>query len=345
MKILYWNLRGIGNIPTKDALKKFVSIHNPDILCISEPFVSLDSVAHSFWSSMNMAVVGTNDRGLALPNLWVLSKATIVQNILILSKSDQQVTFQLVCDSVTCVFTAVYAKTTAGERRMLWHDIADVKNNFVLGPWLVFGDFNAVLGAHEKKGGAPICRHSCEEFQAMSDNCELVHVDTKGAQFTWARRRGVRGNVELRLDRCLANLAWLDSWAQFVCCTLPRLSSDHNPLLMTFSNSFGDRQSHFRFRKMWLEHKDFKSFVHQCWGSIQTYGCPLTALQHKLRVLRKALRTWNWEVFGDIHRKVDNDLIALETIQRDISISGGSDSDFAREIEHVLPLTYCLLTM
>ncbi|KAK9933837.1 hypothetical protein M0R45_021012 [Rubus argutus] len=333
MKVLYWNLRGIANAPTQNALKKFVRVHSPEVLCISEPFVALDSIPSSFWSSFNMVVVGTNDRGGLLPNLWVLCKTSIFQSVIILSVTDQQVTFQILMDSTPCVLTAVYAKTTIVGRRNLWLDIAFVKSSFVTGPWIVFGDFNAVLGAHEKKGGAHLCRQSCEEFQTMSDTCELAHVATKGAQFTWARRRGVRGNVELRLDRCLANFNWLDCWDTFDCSTLPRFCSDHNPLLMSFSKSFGPRQSLFRFHKMWIEHKDFYSFVKQRWDSVNTYGCPLLILQHKLRVLRKALRSWNWEVFGDVHRKVDADLANLEALQLSIAASGGSDVEFAKEVE------------
>ncbi|KAL6190669.1 hypothetical protein ACLB2K_037063 [Fragaria x ananassa] len=249
------------------------------------------------------------------------------------------VTFQVVFDSINCVLTAVYARTSIVERRRLWLDIEDIKCRFVSGPWIVVGDFNVVLGAHEKKGGAPVSRLSCEEFQAMSDICELIHVDTKGAQFTWARRRGVRGNVELRLDRCLVNLHWLDSWDSFTCSTLPRLCSDHNPLLITFSKSAGVRRSRFRFQKMWLEHKDFHAFVKLCWGSSATYGCPLTTLQHKLRVLRKALRSWNWEVFGDVNRRVDHALAELEALQLSIANSGGSEVDFAKEMELQANLT------
>ncbi|KAK9931811.1 hypothetical protein M0R45_019074 [Rubus argutus] len=84
---------------------------------------------------------------------------------------------------------------------------------------------------------------------------------------------------------------------------------------------------------MWLEHKDFLSFVKDCWCSISAHGCPLTVLQHKLRVLRKALRSWNWEVFGDVHHRVKLDLDALAEIQNDIVASGGSDEKFAKETE------------
>lgn len=82
---------------------------------------------------------------------------------------------------------------------------------------------------------------------------------------------------------------------------------------------------------MWLEHKDFLNFVKDCWCSISAHGCPLTVLQHKLRVLRKALRSWNWEVFGDVHHRVRLDLDALVEIQNDIAASGGSDEKFAKE--------------
>lgn len=46
-----------------------------------------------------------------------------------------------------------------------------------------------------------------------------------------------------------------------------------------------------------------------------------------------ALRTWNWEVFGDIHQHVEDDLIDLETLQHDVVCSGGSNLEFAKEIK------------
>ncbi|XP_004301904.1 PREDICTED: uncharacterized protein LOC101292910 [Fragaria vesca subsp. vesca] len=304
MKIFYWNLRGIANDPTQNAFKEFVRSHSLEILCIAEPFVALESIPASFWRNLGMQFIGANDRGSQQPNLWVFCKISLVPWVRVLYSSDQQVSLQVMFDSTNCFVTAVYARTTVVGRRKLWEDITDVKGRFVNGPWLVFGDFNAVLGMHEKKGGGPVCMSSCEEFQVMSDVCELVHVVTKGAEFTWVRRRGLRGNVELRLDCSLASLEWLDAW-------------DHL----------------FRFRKMWLEHEQFKDFVYNCWSATNSLSCPLSSIQHKLRVLRKALRIWNWVVFGDVHRRVKEDLKALEDIQNEIASSGGSEADFAKETE------------
>lgn len=55
----------------------------------------------------------------------------------------------------------------------------------------------------------------------MSDVCdELVHVNTKAAKLTLVRKCGIRADVELRLDRSLANLESLATWDQFDCCCI-----------------------------------------------------------------------------------------------------------------------------
>lgn len=64
-------------------------------------------------------------------------------------------------------------------RRQLWQDLVDV--SLFGGPWMVIGDFNAVLGAHEKSGGCPPMRLACKEFKRMSDSCDLIYLDTTGS--------------------------------------------------------------------------------------------------------------------------------------------------------------------
>ena len=116
MRVLYWNIRGIANVPSQDALKQFVRVHNPEVLCIAEPFVALTSIPLSFWRSLGMRFVGANDRGSALPNLWVFCKTSLAPWIRVWSTSDQQVSLQVMFDSVNCFLTAVYARTTISGR-------------------------------------------------------------------------------------------------------------------------------------------------------------------------------------------------------------------------------------
>lgn len=66
---------------------------------------------------------------------------------------------------------------------------------------LVFGDFNCILGAHEKRGGGPPSSTSCLDFQQMCNSCDLLDIPTKGLAFTWSNRR-----TDVRLDRALGNI-------------------------------------------------------------------------------------------------------------------------------------------
>lgn len=92
--------------------------------------------------------------------------------------------FNSLFNSSTCFFTLVYVATTYIKRRDLWADFESIHSS-VDGSWIVIGDFNAVIGAHEKRGGRLPCRTSCDEFKSMTDACEFTHIDTKGSLFTW----------------------------------------------------------------------------------------------------------------------------------------------------------------
>lgn len=184
MKLLYWNARGVAKASTRRVITRMVRSHHPFMLCLSEPFVSLSSIKPSVWRALRLFPMATNDRGSQEPNLWLLCHADVTPTVL--SATAQQLTVSCILDSVSCIITCVYAKTTVVARRRLWYDLAYVKSSFVKGPWAVIGDFNSVLGAHEKRGGVLPNANSCSEFQMMSSVCELVHLPTKGLSYTWA---------------------------------------------------------------------------------------------------------------------------------------------------------------
>lgn len=169
MTVLFWNARGLANADTQGALKNMVHAHKPLVVCLAEPFVLPAAVPTSFWRSLNLSLFATNNRDLQDPNLWFLCHQDI--NPALISSTDQQITFSCSLDGITCLITSVYAKTTIVGRRQLWHDLSSVRSSFVHKPWLVLGDFNCVLGAHEKRGGNAPNATSCSEFQQMCTSC------------------------------------------------------------------------------------------------------------------------------------------------------------------------------
>ena len=263
--------------------------------------VNFFSIPVFFWSSLNLKLVTINDRGSSLSNIWVFCQMNFAPNII--SNTSQQVSVKVMVDKTLCCLSFVYALTNPFTRRQLWQDLVDL--SLFGGPWMVIGYFNAVLGAHEKSGGCPPMRLACMEFKRMSDSCDLIHLDTTGAPFTWSNGWRSRGHIELRLDRAFFNSSWLDYWSISNCQTLPRLVSDHNPLIFTALKWIPSGPRPFRFQSMWLLHESFMEVLSSCWKSTMVMGCPMLVILSKLRALKDCLKCWNKSVFGDIHATVD----------------------------------------
>lgn len=107
-----------------------------------------------------------------------------------------------------------------------------------------------------------------------------------------------------RLDRFLIHSHALAYFPPIKVLHLPRTLSDHSPIVLRAVQSVS-RTHPFRFMKMWLDHENFKDFVSQVWSNM-VYASPLSKLQVKLKFLRKHLKQWNWEVFGNVNRKVQH---------------------------------------
>ena len=56
-------------------------------------------------------------------------------------------------------------------------------------------------------------------------------------------------------------------------------------------------------------------------------------LKSKLKRVKLALRSWNWEVFGNIHEGVRSSWQSLDSIQREIHENGRTDQLTTKEIE------------
>ena len=160
-----------------------------------------------------------------------------------------------------CLITAIYASPVPTVRKQLWINL----NRLALGmgdPWLIGGDFNAFIHASEKMGGSSRRQGTCSLFSEWINNNSLYDLGFKGTKFTWSR-----GSVAERLDRTISNGLWLNKFQEASTWHLPRIHSDHCPLLVHFGNSSGAREgkSLFRFQVAWLLNYGFNKLVREEW--------------------------------------------------------------------------------
>ncbi|KAL6212117.1 hypothetical protein ACLB2K_017338 [Fragaria x ananassa] len=138
----------------------------------------------------------------------------------VIGSSPQQITIQFSIDGTLTQFSFVYAATTMRLRKTLWSELLNLRQSITV-LWMVIGDFNAVLGAHESSGGGTPNRSSCEDFRSVTELCNFQHLDTSSAFFTWSRGLGPR-RIERRLDRSLCDETWFNSWPYTSCIAFPQ---------------------------------------------------------------------------------------------------------------------------
>ncbi|KAK2654913.1 hypothetical protein Ddye_007965 [Dipteronia dyeriana] len=133
-----------------------------------------------------------------------------------------------------------------------------------------------------------------------------------------------------RLDRVVCSHSFLTSWSQIACVTLPRSHSDHHSLLVSCSASVSLGPRPFRFQGMWVYHPLFLNLVRSVWSSSFT-GSGTGIVVQKLKLLKKVLRKWNYEVFRDIKLNVTKANEKVMLIQGRIGSEGFSDDLFRLE--------------
>ncbi|KAK3193655.1 hypothetical protein Dsin_024965 [Dipteronia sinensis] len=241
-----------------------------------------------FWSSLGLHLVGMNDIGGLIPSIWVFSCDAISDPQIVLYDK-QHLTISISIKSLMHWYTFVYASKSASIHRVLWHSLREMAGSFS-SSWLVVGDFNPVLGAHECLGSRSPARGSCEHFKSMIEDCNLIGVQSQGARFTWVRGRSSHTRVERRLDRTLVSEGCATCWRDISCVALPHQFSDHCPLWIRLVEPQVSISRPFRFQSMWMDHPDFMNLVRMVW-IIPCDGRPPHVVIGKLKNLKKALKS------------------------------------------------------
>lgn len=88
-------------------------------------------------------------------------------------------------------------------------------------------------------GGRPVNYNLINPFINMLNSCKLVHLGSSGPKFTWSNCRRFRNDFIMeRLDKCYANLEWMNLFPSASVLTLPKTHSDHHPIRLSLSHEF-----------------------------------------------------------------------------------------------------------
>lgn len=97
-------------------------------------------------------------------------------------------------------------------------------------------DFNIPLYPSEKCGGRVDFIDSMGDLANLINATSLFDLDLQGVPYTWSNYRKGNHLIQVRLDRFLISTNW-DIGHNSYLKTLPRTTSDHNPLLLHWKDT------------------------------------------------------------------------------------------------------------
>lgn len=223
--------------------------------------------------------------------------------------------------------TFIYASCNVDFTRELYEELIRA-GRLIDKPWLLGGDFNAILSPMEKKGGTLGSLISMTDFQNFVAGVGLMDAGFVGNPFTWSNNQVGKKNIKARLDRVLLSDSWLERAPAIVIKHLMREPSDHSPLLI-YQSQVATGPSRFVFQHMWLENENFKTIIRDAWyAASSSHHNPFYSLQFKLKAIKPVIKHWNKSEFGNIF---ENKLRAEEEVKQAETAFDADPSDENRE--------------
>ncbi|XP_020599664.1 uncharacterized protein LOC110039059 [Phalaenopsis equestris] len=221
--------------------------------------------------------------------------------------------------------TFIYAGCTKDARKDLWNRLINISQQ-VESPWLLRGDFNCITSTIEKSGGrAP----NPAKMNTFSDNIYrdgLFDLGFKGPTFTWKR-----GAIWERLDRLLVNDAWFSHFLLTLFTHLSLAGSDHRPILISITSTDNYNSCPpFRYLNMWAAHPSYNKYIADLWKGV-SHRDPFVKLSLLQIKIVRALRSWSWETFGNVHAKFQEAEDEVKNLEQGEYI--GNDHNFRPHIE------------
>lgn len=295
MNFMSWNCRGTAAKGFTSLVRDLRKEYDYSLIFLLETHASGDKALRQAKKTGfgGQFIVDANGHSGGIWCLWDVG----YWNVDVINNSNQFVHMKVTWKgSISWLITVVYASTRYVRRQELWENLVDLDIP-ADDPWVVLGDFNAILAKHERRGGSSnFSVRGMNGFREMVQSCNLLDV-------------GFQGNLFQRLDRVFCNLAWRLKFPSAAIIHLPFFKSDHRVVIVRMKKKFAPNRKRrpFRFLASWLHHEDFPHFMSCAWPRAGQW-C------NQINSLHGALDSWNKQVFGDIFARKRRLVRRLENV-------------------------------
>ncbi|XP_073357859.1 uncharacterized protein [Aegilops tauschii subsp. strangulata] len=302
MSLLCWNCRGAGKSATVRELRDLTRQHATSITCILETKIEgsrVENLIGSLGYNKSFAVRSSGRSG----GLGIFWNEEIKLEVVGYSEYHIDVIVDEMVDIQTRV-TFVYGEARTNECYKMWDMLHGIAGTSTM-PWLVLGDFNEVIHAHEHDGVGNRNQAQMDLFRDALDTCGLSNIGYSRKSWTFEKRVTGGTYTRVRLDRGVANPAWSIAFPGAELRHLTTAASDHVPLLLHYSDVHACRRGSrpFKYEICWERDEALPVVVETAWGGAAADS--VSALQGRLQSLAGDLSRWDRTHFGNVGREID----------------------------------------
>ncbi|XP_038993211.1 uncharacterized protein LOC120116891 [Hibiscus syriacus] len=130
------------------------------------------------------------------------------------------------------IITATYGSNDGITRRLLWHQLREIDNQYGHLPWIIGGDFNIILNANETSDHellGPVSSPEMKDFLDVTQELSLQDHPYFGPLFTWSNKQQ-EYFVARKLDRVLFNPLWAKEFQNSFVEFLTQQAIQDNPM-------------------------------------------------------------------------------------------------------------------
>lgn len=305
MSLLSWNCRGIGVPLTVKALRDLCRRYKPAVVFLIETKNKVQKMEKdrrkwfNKYSACYMDPAGQSG-GLAL---WWDSSVKMHIDRMGQNFFHTRIDSDSFEDSVWVTF--VYGPNDDRDRWKLWDEVRSFNPGSEMG-WLCIGDFNDILGRHEKLGGSDRCLSKIWRFQNFMFDCGFIDMGFQGNIFTWSNNQIGNHHIKVRLDRVVCNHKLQEIFTNAQVTHREPIGSDHSPILVDLLFKDGKTSRGFVFEKRWIDHPDFKKTVGMGWSSaVVDAEDPLLIFCRRLDGCKSILAKWSKSAFPNSKKVFD----------------------------------------
>jgi len=271
MKLLSWNVRGLGGAAKRREVSHLVRENKPLVLCLQETKLSvLDAfVCNTIWGDVNVDFSYRPSKGASggITTLWNSNEVEVWSTVSL--DHALVIAGRFLKTGEHFVIFNVYAPCDASRQQVLWNVLSSRLAALSDQNVCVCGDFNAILRAEERRSVSSVPQYAgIDGFNAFIDSNLLVDLPLRGRTFTWFRGDG---RSMSHIDRILLSEKWCSTWPTCFQLAVSRGLSDHCPLVLAIDcQNWGPKP--VKMLKCWADFPGFDSFVRDTWSSLQISG-------------------------------------------------------------------------